>query len=44
VVVTAPTDVMVIDGAVIRSLSDEMPGLRDALRQLAAARGRGETP
>lgn len=44
VVVTAPTDVIAIDGAAIRSLSDEMPGLRDALHQLAAARGRGETP
>jgi serine/threonine-protein kinase len=44
VVVTAPTDVIAIDGATIRGLSDEMPGLRDALRQLAAARGRGETP
>jgi CRP-like cAMP-binding protein len=44
VVVTAPTDVIAIDGAAIRSLSDEMPALRDALRQLAAARGRGGTP
>ncbi len=44
VVVTAPTDVIAIDGAAIRSLSDEMPELRDALRQLALTRDRSETP
>ena len=42
-VVTAPTDVIALDGAAIRSLSDEMPELRDALRQVAATRGRGST-
>jgi hypothetical protein len=37
VLVTAPTDVIAIDGAEIRRLSDEIPALRDALRDLAAA-------
>jgi CRP-like cAMP-binding protein len=43
VVVTEPTDVIAIDGGAIRSLSDEIPELRDALHQLAATRGRTET-
>jgi CRP-like cAMP-binding protein len=43
VVVTAPTDVIAIDGGAIRSLSDEIPELRDALHKLAAMRGRTET-
>lgn len=37
VVVTAPTDVIAIDRSAIRRLSDEIPELRDALRNLAAA-------
>lgn len=39
VVVTAPTDVIAVDGGAIRTLSDEIPELRDALRKLAATRG-----
>jgi CRP-like cAMP-binding protein len=43
VLVTAPTDVIAIDGAEIRRLSDEIPALRDALRDLAAAHEHTET-
>lgn len=43
VVVTAPTDAIAIDGASVRTLSDELPQLRDALRKAAEARGRTNT-
>lgn len=42
VVITAPTDAVAIDGAALRSLSDELPDLRDALIQLAATHDRHE--
>jgi CRP-like cAMP-binding protein len=44
VVITAPTDVIAIDGGAIRRLSDEIPALRDALRNLAATHDRTEAP
>jgi CRP-like cAMP-binding protein len=44
VVVTEPTDAIVIDGAAVRSLTDEIPKLRAALRKSAQAHGRPETP
>jgi CRP-like cAMP-binding protein len=42
VVVTAPTDAIAIDGAAVRSLTEQIPKLRDALRKAAEARGRTE--
>ena len=43
VVVTAPTDAIAIDGAAVRSLTEQIPRLRDALRGAAQARGPAET-
>jgi CRP-like cAMP-binding protein len=43
VVVTAPTDAIAIPGADVRSLSDAIPKLRDALRVAASARRPAES-
>ncbi len=43
VVVTAPTDVIAIDGGAVRTLTDEIPKLRAALRKSAQVHGRSET-
>jgi CRP/FNR family transcriptional regulator, cyclic AMP receptor protein len=40
VVVTAPTDVIAIDGSAVRGLADEIPRLRAALQSAAETRGR----
>jgi CRP/FNR family transcriptional regulator, cyclic AMP receptor protein len=42
VVVTAPTDVIAIDGGAVRDLIDEIPTLRAALSKAAETHGRGE--
>ena len=43
VVVTAPIDVIAIDGAAVRDLTDEIPNLGAALRKAAETHGRTET-
>jgi CRP/FNR family transcriptional regulator, cyclic AMP receptor protein len=43
VVVTAPTDVIAIDGGAVRALIDEVPSLRAALHSAAEAHGRGSS-
>lgn len=40
VVVTAPTEVIAIDGGAVRELMDEIPKLGDALRSAAETHGR----
>jgi CRP-like cAMP-binding protein len=42
VVVTAPTEVIAIDGGAVRNLTDEIPKLGATLRKAAEARGRAE--
>lgn len=42
VVVTAPTEVIAIDGGAVRSLADEIPKLGEALRRVAEAHGRND--
>ena len=42
-VVTAPIDVIAIDGAAVRDLTDEIPKLGAALRKAAETHGRTET-
>jgi CRP-like cAMP-binding protein len=44
VVVTAPTEVIVIDGSDLRRLAEDIPTLRDAIRATAAERGGADTP
>jgi cAMP-dependent protein kinase regulator/CRP/FNR family cyclic AMP-dependent transcriptional regulator/cGMP-dependent protein kinase 2 len=39
VVVTAPTEAIVIDGSDLRRLTEDIPTLRDAIRATAAERG-----
>jgi CRP-like cAMP-binding protein len=43
VVVTAPTDVIAIDGGAIRELAERIPSLGSALRQAAETHGRAES-
>jgi CRP-like cAMP-binding protein len=43
VVVTAPTDVIAIDGGAVRELTDEIPALRAALRKAAETYVRSES-
>jgi hypothetical protein len=42
VVVTAPTDVIAIDGRAVRDLANEIPKLSAALREAAEEHGRAE--
>jgi len=43
VIVTAPTDAIVIDGSDFRRLADDLPALRDAIRTMAVERDPSHT-